>query len=148
MTSLMWLGWSLGVLAIAAVRLTAYGERRWADKVDALHAGLEAGRLDGMPGAALLPTRYESRELQGLPAPVQRYFRTVLKDGQPIITAVTIDVAGTFNMSATGAPWRPFTSRQRVVARRPRFLCDAKIAMPVAGALAADRGVGGQARVR
>lgn len=119
MTSLMWLGWSLGVLAIAAVRLTAYGERRWADKVDALHAGLEAGRLDGMPGAALLPTRDEARELEGLPAPVQRCFRTVLKDGQPIITAVTIDVAGTFNMSATGAPWRPFTSRQRVVTRRP-----------------------------
>lgn len=129
MTSLMWLGLSLGLLAIAAVGLTAYGGRRWADEVDALQSGLEASRLDGKPGAALLPTRYEARELEGLPAPVQRYFRTVLKDGQPIITAVTIDVAGTFNMSATGAQWRPFTSRQRVVTRRPGFLWDAKIAM-------------------
>jgi hypothetical protein len=69
------------------------------------------------------------RELEGLPAPVQRYFRTVLTDGQPIISAVTIDIAGTFNMSATGEQWKPFTSRQRVVTRRPGFLWDAKIAM-------------------
>jgi hypothetical protein len=60
---------------------------------------------------------------------VRRYFRAVLKDGQPIITAVTIDIAGTFNMSATAAQWKPFTSRQRVITRRPGFLWDAKIAL-------------------
>jgi hypothetical protein len=60
---------------------------------------------------------------------VQRYFRAVLKDGQPIITAVRIDIAGRFNLSPTGEQWKPFTSRQRVVTRRPGFLWDAKIAM-------------------
>jgi len=29
-------------------------------------------------------------ELEGLPAPVQRYFRAVLKDGQRIIVAATL----------------------------------------------------------
>jgi hypothetical protein len=53
----------------------------------------------------------------------------VLKDGQPIFTAVTIDLAGTFNMSPTGEQWKSFSSRQRVVTRRPGFLWDAKISM-------------------
>lgn len=125
----LWLGLGLGALAIATVGLTAYGERVWAGEVYALQAGLEAGRLDGMPGQTSPPTRYNAHELEGLPAPVQRYFRAVLRDGQPIITAVTIDISGTFNMSPTGEQWKPFTSRQRVVTRRPGFLWNAKIAM-------------------
>lgn len=129
MTGLLWLGLCLVVLGLAAVGLSIWGERRWAGEVRALQAGLERGRLDGKPGPGSLPTRYDARELEGLPAPVQRYFRSVLKDGQPIITAVTIDIAGTFNMSPTAEQWKPFTSRQRVVARRPGFLWDARIAM-------------------
>jgi hypothetical protein len=129
MTWLVWLVVCGVALAIAAVGLTAFGEHRWAGEMTALQARLEAGRLDGKPGSSPPPTRYDARELEGLPAPVQRYFRAVLKDGQPIITAVTIDIAGTFNMSPSGEQWKPFTSRQRVVARRPGFLWDAKIAM-------------------
>lgn len=129
MTELPWLGAGVVALASAAAGLTALGKHRWSREITALQASLEAGRLDGKPGASPLPTRYDARELEGLPAPVQRYFRTVLKDGQPIITAATIDVAGIFNLSPTGEQWKPFTSRQRVVARRPGFLWDAKIAM-------------------
>ncbi len=129
MTWLPWLGVCLAVLAFTAVGLTALGERRWAGEVNALHVGLEGGRLDGKPGGTALPTRYDVRELEGLPAPVQRYFRAVLRDGQPIITAVAIDMAGTFNMSPAGEQWKPFTSRQHVVTRRPGFLWDARIAM-------------------
>jgi Family of unknown function (DUF6920) len=81
------------------------------------------------PGATSLPTRYDVRELEGLPEPVQRYFRAVLKNGQPVIAAATIDMAGSFNMSQTGEQWKSSTSRQRVTTRRPGFLWDAKIAM-------------------
>jgi hypothetical protein len=129
MTWLLWLGVCLAALALAGLGLTAFGERRWAGEMNGLHAKLEAGRVDGKPGASPLPTRYDARELEGLPASVQRYFRAVLKDGQPIITAVTIDIAGTFNMSPAGEQWKPFTSHQRVVTHRPSFLWDAKIAM-------------------
>ncbi len=129
MTGLLWLGLSLVVLGLTAVGLSILGESRWAGETSALRAGLERGRLDGKPGPGSLPTRYDARELEGLPEPVQRYFRAVLKDGQPIINAVTIEIAGTFNMSPTAEQWKPFTSRQRVVARRPGFLWDAKIAM-------------------
>ena len=78
MTWLLWLGVCLVVLAFAAVCLTAVGERRWAREVNALQASLEASRLDGKPGATALPKRYDARELEGLPAPVQRYFRACL----------------------------------------------------------------------
>jgi len=130
MTWLLWIGLILCVLAIAAVGLSAYGARRWKDATQTLQSRLEAGRIDDMRGGlSPLTTRYDARELEGLPAPVQRYFRTALKDGQPIITTVTIHIAGSFNMSTTGEQWKPFTSRQRVITRRPGFLWDAKISM-------------------
>ena len=143
MTWLLWLGLVLCLLAVAAVGLSAYGEHRWAGATQALLGKLEAGRRDGRQSGqqndATPPSHYDARELDGLPAPVQRYFRAVLKDGQPIITAVTINIAGTFNMSPTGEQWKPFTSRQRVITRRPGFLWDAQISMlPGVKALVVD----------
>jgi hypothetical protein len=129
MTWLLWLVLILCLLALAAGGLSAFGARQWANATQRLWGNLEAGRIDSRRDEKSPPTRYDARELEGLPAPVQRYFRTVLKDGQPIITAVTIDIAGTFNMSASGEQWKPFTSRQRVTARRPGFAWDASIAM-------------------
>jgi hypothetical protein len=38
-------------------------------------------------------------------------------------------MTGTFNLSATGDQWVPFTSRQRVTTRRPGFLWDAQMAL-------------------
>jgi hypothetical protein len=117
------------VLAVVAVGISAYGKRQWAGAMRALLGRLEAGRIDTGQDERSPPTRYDARELEGLPAPVQLYFRAVLQDGQPIIAAVTIAVSGTFNMSATGQAWKPFTSRQRVITRRPGFLWDARISM-------------------
>ena len=129
MTGWTWLGLCVVVVVLAGVLLTLFGERRWACEVAVLQAGLEGGRLDGKPGPGALTSRFDLREIDGLPAPVQRYFRAALKDGQPIIAAATIEMVGTFNMSPTSEQWKPFTSRQRVVTRRPGFLWDAKIAM-------------------
>lgn len=123
MTWITWLALALGGFVAGLLGLAGYGASRWADATQALLRQLEATRL---PATA---SRYDARELEGLPAPVQRYFRAVLKDGQPIIAAVTVELAGTFNMSATGEQWKPFTSRQRVVTRRPGFLWDAKVSM-------------------
>ncbi len=128
MAWLPWLGLVLSLLAVAAVGLSAYGSKRWADTTKTLTSRLEAARIDEQARSPS-PARYDSRELDGLPAPVQRYFRAVLKDGQPIITAVTIDMAGTFNLSPTGEQWKPFASRHRAITRRPGFLWDARISM-------------------
>ncbi len=126
MRRLMWLLLIVGAGAVAAAGLYVHGDRRWSETIQALTERLEAGRTDGS-AAVPYPTRFDSRELHGLPDPVQRYFRAVLSEGQPMITAVTLDVSGTFNMKFGGSDWKPFTSRQRVVTRRPGFIWDAQM---------------------
>lgn len=129
MTWLLWLVLIGCLLALAVTGLSVYGAHLWAGEMQGMESQLEAGRIDEERRGQSPLTRYSERELEGLPAPVQRYFRSVLKDGQPIITAVTLDMAGTFNMSPTGEQWKPFTARQRVTTRRPGFLWDATISM-------------------
>lgn len=123
MTWFTWLALACAVLVIAAVGLTAFGAMRWADATQSLTARLEAGRVPPVPA------RYDVREIESLPMPVQRYFHAALTPGQAIVTASTIQMTGTFNLSATGEQWRPFTSLQRVTTRRPGFLWDARISM-------------------
>jgi hypothetical protein len=128
MTWPLWLGLLLAFLALAAAGVFAYGSKRWSDATRVLRRSLEAARTDGKARSAY-PARFASRELDGLPAPVQRYFRAVLKEGQPIVSALTIEMVGTFNMSTTAEHWKPFTSRQRVATHRAGFLWDAQVSM-------------------
>jgi hypothetical protein len=114
---------AIGALAVAALVLIAYGNARWAEATRALLGRLEVARL---PPTA---SHYDARELEGLPAPVQRYFHAVLKDGQRIITAAMVEHTGTFNLSQTGERWKPFTSQQRVVTRRPGFVWNGRVAV-------------------
>ena len=112
----------LGLTVIIAGTLV-YGSIRWQSATNDMHAKLEAARLS--VGAKT----YSAHELVGLPAPVQRYFRTVLTDGQPIVLAVSVEHTGTFNMSETGEQWRPFCSTQRVITQRPGFDWEGRVAM-------------------
>ncbi len=136
MTWLLWLGGVLGALVAVvvgmALGLKVIGANRWAELIRTCTSQLESGRVDiQSPAQGRLPTpaRFDARELEGLPAPVQRYFRAVLTDGQPIFAAASIELSGTINMSATAEQWKPFTSRQRVVSHRPGFLWDAQVDM-------------------
>jgi len=133
-TAMAWTGRTglgIGLLVAAGAGLVAFGKARWANATRAQLALLEAARVPALAG------RYDVRELDGLPAPVQRYFRAVLKDGQPFIAAASFELAGTINMSSTGGEeWKPFTSSQRAVTHRPGFLWNGRVAMlPGLGAL-------------
>ena len=66
--------------------------------------------------------RYDARVIDDLPAPVQRYFRAVLKDGQPRIITATFELAGSINMSAASEDWKQFTSWQQAVFHHAGFL--------------------------
>ena len=112
----------LGIVGIVVFAI-GYGSIRWQAATKKMHVALEAARL---PIGA---KTYSPTELIGLPAPVQRYFRTVLKDGQPMIEAVSVSHTGTFNMSESGEQWKPFTSTQRVIPQRPGFDWEARIKM-------------------
>ena len=128
MTWWLWLGVGMVVLVVLALSLRAVGTVRWVELVRTHASQLESGRVDAQ-GWLPAPTRFDLHELEGLPAPVQRYFRAVLTDGQPIIAAATINMTGSMNLSATAEQWKPFTSLQRVVTRRPGFLWDARVEM-------------------
>ena len=67
-----WLRLLVATLAVLVVCLTACGSWRWNAGTTALLARLEAARA---PHAVV---RYDAREIDGLPAPVQRYFRAAL----------------------------------------------------------------------
>ncbi len=147
---MIWLlrsGATLGLVLVAAAALRVIGARRWADLIRTHTGQLEAARVDG-EGRLQSAAHYDERELHGLPAPVQRYFRAVLTDGQPFIAAATIEMAGTINMSATGEQWKPFTARQRVVMKRPGFLWDAEVSMfPGLPANVVDSYIAGEGRL-
>jgi hypothetical protein len=115
----------IAVLVLGALSALAlwFGQSRWDAGTRRLVATLEPFRT---PGTA---NRFDARELESLPPPVQRYFRAVLKDGQPIIAAAYVEHAGTFNTGETNENWKPFRSRQWVVTRRPGFVWDARVAM-------------------
>ena len=142
MNALTWTALGFGLVVAAGFGLVAFGSSRWAGATQTQMAKLEAARLT-MPAG-----RYDARELEGLPAPVQRYFRSVLKNGQPFIAAATFELAGTFNMSPTGEQWKPFTSTQQAVVHRPGFLWNGSVAMfPSVAAHVHDSYIAGQGRL-
>ena len=112
----------LGLVVVVAAAVL-YGELHWRSGTRELRDRLEAARLP------IEPKVFDRRELERVPAPVQRYFRAALEHGQPIVAAVSVAHTGTFNMSEAAEQWKPFTSNQRVVTRRPGFDWDGRVAM-------------------
>jgi hypothetical protein len=108
----------LATLIAAAV---FYGASRWKSGTQVLRAKAQAARLP------VLPATYDPSELDGLPPAVQRYFRAVLLDRQPVIASVSVRHKGQFSLD--GKKWAPFTSNQMVITRRPGFDWDARIRM-------------------
>jgi len=124
MNAMAWTASGIGLVVAAGIGLIALGSSRWRTSTATQMALLNAAQV---PTPA---RRYDARELDGLPAPVQRYFRAVLTHGQPIIAAATFELSGTINMSATGGDqWKPFTSTQRAVVHRPGFLWNGRVSM-------------------
>lgn len=123
MALVLWTLAAFAGLAVLVAALGRWGAARWATRTRELHHRLAAAQT------AVEPSRYDAaRELAGLPEPVQRYFRAALKDGQAMISALTLEHAGTFNLAAEGADrWTAFTSRQRSTMRRPGFVWDARV---------------------
>lgn len=113
----------LTVLAVGAGAGVAVlcGTSRWRRATDALHARLDSARVP------IAPATYDARELDGLPPPVQRYFRAVLQEGQPMIAVARFTHTGTFDLGEDAPNWRPFSSSQIVTTCRPGFVWDGRI---------------------
>jgi hypothetical protein len=84
--------------------------------------------------------------IQHLPAPVGRYFRHVLTDGQPLVTSVSFIQEGQFRMSRGEDSWRPMRATQRFSVQEPGFVWDARIeAYPLLPVFVRDSYVRGEA---
>jgi hypothetical protein len=151
MSQLHWLVLALVVLGTGYVALSAWGAHRWSATTRGLGRRLTAARAPRRAdtrGASGGPA-YDPRDIKGLPAPVQRYFRTVLRVGQPMVAAVTLDMTGRFNLSATAERWCAFTARQWVCTRRPGFLWDAQMRLlPGLPVMVVDSFIAGQGWLR
>ncbi|MDF3036699.1 MAG: hypothetical protein K0S28_1973 [Paucimonas sp.] len=126
-------------IAVILSALLLFGALRWNTGTRDIRQRLDAARTD------IRPQRVDFRELDRLPAPVRTYFRSVLKEGRPMIAGARLKHRGTFNMSEDGDQWRPFTSDQCVVTQRPGFDWDARIKMaPGVAVHVHDAYVGGE----
>lgn len=115
---------AVGLILVAMLAATvSYGAFRWNARTREIRERLEAARVP------IHPHVVDFRELEGLPAVVQRYLRNVLKGGQPMVTAVSVRHSGRMNMSEASEQWKPFTSEQRVIMQRPGFDWNARVAM-------------------
>lgn len=133
------IAWVVAVTAASAALALAAGGLLWESSARKVRANLEAHRME--PALAVV----DFKNFEGLPEPVQRYFRIVLTDGQPVVASARIVHRGQFNMSETGEKWKPFTSEQAVTAARPGFDWEARIRMaPGLSVLVRDAYVAGQ----
>lgn len=126
MTSAWIVGTVVALLVAAAIVAFAirYARHQWETTTLELWTEMDAARVP------LSTETYDARELPDLPPPVQRYFRTVLDEGRPVVAAVEITHSGEFKLAEPGGRWVPFRSSQRSVMRRPGFVWDARV--PVA----------------
>jgi hypothetical protein len=103
-------------------------------------ARLAACRLDSEVAS------YDESEVAGLPSPVQRYFRSVLRSGQPMVATARVSHAGAFRTGESSTGWRPFRSTEVFTTMPPGFVWDAFIRMfPGLRVHVVDSYVGGNA---
>lgn len=120
----MWIQWIAIISALILVSLgiaAIYSSYRWQIATDNLRTKLINGRQ------TIQPKIYDQKEISGLPAPVQRFFQTVLKDGQAIVATVNRSQEGQFSFNEMKDKWNPFTATQLFMAQRLGFDWDARI---------------------
>jgi hypothetical protein len=142
--------WSLGrktriAAAIAAVVVVALavgvvtGGARWTRETS------DATARPTTPAAA--PARAVAfADLEGLPAPVQRYLRMALRDGQPQVASVRLQQSGRLRTGVESAQWLDFEAAETIAPEARGFVWDARIRLaPFLHAALRDTYIGGTA---
>jgi len=125
--------------ALAAVGLVLFNTLQVARRHERLAADLVARGSDD-------DRRFEAADLEGLPAPVRRYFETVLEEGRPRVRSVRMEQRGEFRLGDPGWSWRPMEATQHVTVDPPGFVWSATVSLlpfvPVRVLDAYDQGSG------
>jgi hypothetical protein len=72
-------------------------------------------------------SRVTFENFQQLPAPVAKYFRSALKEGQPLVRSAQIVQVGEFRAREADDRWSPFEAKQYFSSQPPGFVWDASI---------------------
>lgn len=112
---------AVGGLAAGTLLAGAAGNRRW-ERATARMAAQLSERASVSADRA-----FSAEDLQGLPAPVARYFRFALTLGQPLLAQVRLCQEGELRLGGFGSSWKRFTAVQHLTADPPGFLWDARI---------------------
>jgi hypothetical protein len=75
------------------------------------------------------PVRVNFALLEELPAPVARYLKHVLREGQPLIHVAHFGQVGKLRTDPGSTRWLPFEARQVVVPSSPGFIWDARVSL-------------------
>lgn len=115
--------WLLGLLGLVlgVAGVIAVAGWRWRARTREAVARL---RVPASPAA-----RFSASELEGLPAPVRRYFLAVLREGQPVFRRARFSQEGDFLVNPKKNGWGPFTATEDFSSQPPGFVWDARIRM-------------------
>ncbi|MFB6155020.1 MAG: DUF6544 family protein [Haloferacaceae archaeon] len=89
--------------------------------------------VEALTGALLADARRDSDrvftagDLEGLPDPVARYLETVITEGRPYVSRVTLRQRGGFRLGDADSPWKPLSATQRYTVSPPGFVWDARV---------------------
>jgi len=79
-------------------------------------------------GSKVQSKTFSFNDLEGLPEPVQKYFKYALKDGQEHIRFVRLKQVGEFRMKEN-QPWMPIKAEQYFTTEDPAFIWRVKLTM-------------------
>ncbi len=134
---------SLGIIIVLLYAVGRIGSALWnkaaARAVTELHRAM-------MPGEARI---FTGKELEELPAPVARYLRLVLREGQHYIRSARIVQEGELRLRRTERRWSPFTARQEFSVLPAGFVWDARVRLlPFLSAQIRDSDIAGRGSMR
>ena len=125
--------WALGgalVLAVAVVLVNTYRLGRTHARLAAdlvADARSRTGTESETDAETDADETFEPGDVEALPAPVRRYFETVLDEGQPHVRTVRLEQVGEFRLGGADAGWKPLEATQHYTVDPPGFVWDATI---------------------
>jgi len=134
---------SLAIVVVLLVAVGRIGSALWnkatVRTVVKLHQAVTPGEAKA----------FSSQALDGLPAPVARYLRLVLRDGQPVVRSARLVQEGEMRLRRTERRWSPFTAQQEFTVPSAGFVWDARVRMlPILSARIRDSYIAGKGSMR